>query len=328
MMIRFLQLWLAPWLLAAFVAVVLVKWRLHWHFAASTMVRSLSARTYRASIFRRLPFAAMAAALLFIGAALLQPVIPFSQAEVQSRGLDVVILLDLSSSMQEEMGSAKARTAKPAVVRTRLDATKNAIRTFIRARRDDRIGLVVFSDNPYVVSPLTFDHNYLLRYVDLIDDQILQNEGQTAIGDGLALSNYVLTRQANQGSHGHQVIVLFTDGEYNRGRDPIDVLAESRDADIRVHIIGVDLAQEVREKPAVMALMNTVERNGGKTYNAESERDLVAASKAIDSIEKSLLVSKVYVQDVPVYEWFALPGLVCLVMAMGLRAIPYFVDQT
>src|SRR3982750_1352374 len=123
MMIRFLQLWLAPWLLAAFVAVVLVKWRLHWHFAASTMVRSLSARTYRASIFRRLPFAAMAAALLFIGAALLQPVIPFSQAEVQSRGLDVVILLDLSSSMQEEMGSAKARTSAartPARGRARL----------------------------------------------------------------------------------------------------------------------------------------------------------------------------------------------------------------
>jgi len=327
-MIRFLQLWLAPWLLAAFVAVVLVKWRLHWHFAASTMVRSLTARPYRASIFRRLPFAAMAAALLFIGAALLQPVIPFSQAEVQSRGLDVVILLDLSSSMQEEMGSAKARTAKPAVVRTRLDATKNAIRTFIRARRDDRIGLVVFSDNPYVVSPLTLDHNYLLRYVDMIDDQILQNEGQTAIGDGLALSNYMLARQAKEGSHGHQVIVLFTDGEYNRGRDPVGVLAESRDADIRVHVVGVDLAQEVREKPAVMQLMNTVERNGGKTYNAESERDLVAASKAIDSIEKSLLVSKVYVQDLPVYEWFALPGLVFLVVAMGLRAIPYFVDQT
>jgi Ca-activated chloride channel family protein len=327
-MIRFLQAWLAPWLLAALALVVLVKWRLHWRFAASTMVHALNVRTYRASIFRRLPFGVLALALLSIGAALLQPVIPYSQAEVQSRGLDIVILLDLSSSMQEEMGAARVRTSKPAVVRTRLEATKNAIRTFIRARRDDRIGLVVFSDNPYVVSPLTFDHNYLLRYVDLIDDQILQNEGQTAIGDGLALSNYMLARQAKEGSHGHQVVVLFTDGEYNRGRDPIDVLAESRDADIRVHVIGVDLDQEVREKPAVMELMNTVERNGGKTYNAESERDLVAASKAIDSLEKSLLVSKVYVQDVPVYEWFAVPGLVCLVVAMGLRAIPYFVDQT
>ncbi len=327
-MIRFLQPSLAPWLLAALALVILLKWRVTWRFAASTMVRSLSARVYRASIVRRLPFAVLAFALLLTGAALLQPVIPFSQAEVQSRGLDIVILLDLSSSMQEEMGGTTARTPRSGPVRTRLAATKQAIRTFIRGRRDDRIGLVVFSDNPYVVSPLTFDHNYLLRYVDLIDDQILQNEGQTAIGDGLALSNYMLSRQAKEGSQGHQVIVLFTDGEYNRGRDPIEVLAESKHADIRVHVIGVDLAQEVREKPAVMQLMNTVEQNGGHTYNAASERDLLAASRSIDSIEKSLLVSKVYVQDVPVYEWFAVPALVCLVAAMGLRAIPYFVDQT
>jgi Ca-activated chloride channel family protein len=327
-MIRFLQPWLATWLLAALAVLILLRWRLQWRFAASTMLRTLGAGRYRASSVRRLPVAVFLFGLLLVSTALLQPVIPYSQADVQSRGLDIVILLDLSSSMQEAMGGAKTRPSKTVAVRTRLDATKNAIKTFIRARRDDRIGLVVFSDNPYVVSPLTFDHNYLLRYVDLIDDQILQNEGQTAIGDGLALSNYMLSRQAKEGSHGHQVIVLFTDGEYNRGRDPIDVLEESKQADIRVHIIGVDLDQEIREKPAVMLLMDTVERNGGKTYNAESERDLLAASKSIDSIEKSLLVSRVYVQDVPVYEWFAVPGLVSLIVAIGLRAIPYFVDQT
>lgn len=327
-MIRFLQPWLAPWLAGALVLAVLLRWRLRWRFAASTMVRSLDAAAYRASIVRRLPLAVLALALVLVGGALLQPVIPYSQTAVESRGLDVVILLDLSSSMQEEMGRAKPVTSKPAALRTRLDATKNAIRTFIRARRDDRIGLVVFSDNPYVVSPLTFDHDYLLHYVDLVDDQILQNEGQTAIGDGLALSNYMLSRQAKEGSRGHQVIVLFTDGEYNRGRDPIDVLAESKDAEIRVHVVGVALDEEVREKPAVVDLMHTVERNGGRTFNAESERDLVAASKTIDSMEKTLLVSKVYVQDVPVYEWFAVPGLVCLVLAMALRAIPYFIDQT
>ena len=330
-MIRVLQPWLAPWLAAAFVLIALLKWRVRWRFAASTMVRALDARAYRASIVRRLPFAVLAIAMLLLGAALLQPVIPYSQTEVESRGLDIVVLLDLSSSMQEQMGGAKGPAAAATItrrVRTRLEATKAAIRTFIRSRRDDRIGLVVFSDNPYVVSPLTFDHEYLLRYVDMIDDQILQNEGQTAIGDGLALSNYMLSRQAKAGSRGHQVIVLFTDGEYNRGRDPVEVLAESRDAGIRVHVVGVDLAEEVREKPAVQQLMTTVERNGGRHFNAESERDLLAASRAIDAMEKSRLVSSVYVQDVPVYEWFAVPALVCFVAAMGLRAIPYFVDQT
>ena len=172
------------------------------------------------------------------------------------------------------------------------------------------------------------DHEYLLHYIDFIDDKILQGEGQTAIGDGLALANYVLARQATANSRGHQVVVLFTDGENNRGREPVDVLVESKKAEIRVHVVGVDLESEVKEKPAVQMLMAAVEDNGGRYFSADSERDLTAASRAIDSMEKGLLVSRVYVRDVPVYQWFAIPSLVALALALSLRAIPYFVDQT
>jgi Ca-activated chloride channel family protein len=240
-----------------------------------------------------------------------------------------VLLLDLSSSMQEEMGSGQSLKATTvAGGRTRLDAVKDAVRTFVRTRRDDRIGLVVFSDNPYVISPLTFDHEYLLHYIDLVDDQLLRGEGQTAIGDGLALSDYMLSRQSTQASRGHQVVVLFTDGENNRGREPVDVLKEAKDAGIRVHVIGVDLEREVKEKPAVRMLMAAVGDAGGRYFSADSERDLIAASRTIDSMEKGLLVSRVYVRDVPVYQWFAIPALVTLALALGLRSIPYFVDQT
>jgi len=106
------------------------------------------------------------------------------------------------------------------------------------------------------------------------------------------------------------------------------VLAESRKADIRVHVVGVDLEADVKEKPTVQMLMHAVEDNGGKYFNADSERDLVAASRTIDQIEKGLLVSRVYVRDVPVYQWFAIPALVSLIVAVSLAAIPYFVDQT
>ena len=329
-MIRFLHPSIAPWLLIALAVVMLLKWQFRWRFAASTVVRSLDARVYRASLLRRLPFALLAIALLLVGAALLQPVIPYSQADLQSKGLDIILLLDLSSSMQEEMGSGQNRmtTATVANGRTRMDAVKDAVKTFIRTRRDDRIGLVVFSDNPYVISPLTFDHEYLLHYIDFVDDKILQGEGQTAIGEGLALANYVLARQATANSHGHQVVVLFTDGESNRGREPVDVLGESAKADIRVHVIGVDLEADVKEKPGVQLLMHAVEQNGGKYFNADSERDLIAASRTIDNIEKGLLVSRVYVRDVPVYQWFAIPAVIALAAAVSLRSIPYFIDQT
>jgi Ca-activated chloride channel family protein len=261
-------------------------------------------------------------------------VLPYSEAAVQSRGLDIVMVLDLSSSMQEEMdvASVEARLKHPGSPgrppgQTRLEATKAAIRAFVRARRDDRIGLVVFSDNAYVVSPLTFDHEYLVHYVDMVDDQILQGEGQTAIGDGLALANYLLSRQA-RGTGGHQVVMLFTDGENNRGRDPIEVLEQSKEADIRVHFIGVALDREVRGKTQVRDLLRTIVKNGGRYFNAASARDLVAASEAIDAIEKGFLVNRVYVHDAPVYAWFALPALLCLAAAFVLRAVPYFVDQT
>lgn len=330
-MIRFLQPAIGWWLLAAFGVIALLKWRVRRRYAASAVVRALEGAGYRASILRRLPFALLAAALVLVGGGLMEPVLPYTQADVKSRGLDIVLLLDLSASMQEEIGltpGQRAITSSAPAGKTRLVATREAIKAFVRARRDDRIGLVVFSDNPYVVCPLTFDHEYLLRYIDFVDDQVLQGEGQTAIGDGLALANYMLARQAAAGSASHQVIVLFTDGEYNRGRDPVEVLAESNDAHIRVHVIGVDLEQDVRQKTAVVDLVATVERNGGRYFDAASEHDLTAASRAIDSIETSTLVSRVYVHDVPVYEWFIVPALVCFAAAIALRAVPYFVNQT
>src|SRR5712691_4342811 len=194
------------WLmLAALAAVGILRWRVQRRFVVSTTVRWLSAPEYRASWLRRLPLAVIAIAVLLLGCALMEPVLPYSQAEITSRGLDIVITLDLSSSMLEEMGrvrpprtfqnltfSTRDSAAPAKSVKTRLTATKDAIKSFVTSRRDDRIALVVFSDNAYVISPLTFDHEYVIRYVDLIDDQLLRGEGMTAIGDGLALSNYLL----------------------------------------------------------------------------------------------------------------------------------------
>ena len=123
--------------------------------------------------------------------------------------------------------------------------------------------------------------------------------------------------------------MLFTDGEYNRGRDPIDVLQESKEAQIRVHVVGVDLDDFSRSTPGVMALKATVEKNGGRYFDASSAG---ATCRRLThhrfGIEKSTLTSKVYVEDVPVYQWFVIPALICFAGAMGLRAVPYFVDQT
>ena len=290
---------------------------------------------------RRLPRAVLAIAIVLLGCALMDPVLPYAQTEITSRGLDIVIALDLSSSMQEEMGrirpprtfqnltfTARDSAAPVKSVKTRLTATKEAIASFVASRRDDRIALVVFSDNAYVISPLTFDHAYVVRYVDLIDDQLLRNEGMTAIGDGLALANYLLTKQSSGTDRRNQVVIVFTDGENNKGRDPMEVLRESSAANIRVHMVGVDLEEEVRNKPQVQRLFQSIRRYGGRYFNASTARDLELASRTLDQVEKGLLVSRPFVRDAPVYEWFAVPALVCLALAIALRAVPFFIDYT
>lgn len=322
---RFVQPEIGWWIGAAIGVVALASWFVRRRFVAATTVRWLSARRYRASMLRRLPIALLVIALALTGTALMEPVIPYAQTEVQSRGLDIVVVLDLSSSMEEDV--AGYHPGQKFSGRTRLDATRDAIRTFVRGRRDDRIGLVVFSDHAYVVSPLTFDHEYLTHYIDMADDRILQGEGQTAIGDGLALANYLLFRQS-RADRANQVIVLFTDGENNRGSDPLEVLKQSRDANIRVHMVGVQLENDVKAKAEVRELVSRIQQYGGRYFDARNEHDLQAASRAIDTIEKGVLVNKAYIHDAPVYQWFAIPALVVLAGAMLLRAVPYFVDLT
>ena len=337
---RFLRPDLGWWLFGALMLVAIVRWRMRGGYVASTTVSRLSRGVYRASIVRRLPVAVLAAALGLVALALMEPVLPSMDTEIQSRGLDIVMLLDLSSSMQEQMErvrpsrdmsrltfTTRDSMTMRAAGKTRLEATKDAIKSFVTHRRDDRIALIVFSDNAYVVSPLTFDHGYLLRYIDMVDDQILRGEGMTAIGDGLARANYLLARQAGVAKR-NQVVVLFTDGESNKGRDPVDVLEESNAANIRVHFVGLDLEEEVRNKAQVQKLVDAIERHGGRYFDANTVRDLDAASRTIDSIEKGMLVNRVRVRDEPVYQWFALPALALIVTAVGIRAVPFFADVT
>jgi Ca-activated chloride channel homolog len=338
---RYLNPGVVWWLLAALASAGLIRWGLRRRLGVAATAPWMFNRLHRASVLRRLPAGTLVLALLFVGAAILDPVLPYSEAQVRSHGLDIVIALDLSSSMQEQM----ERTPPPRTLqnltftnldakivrragKTRLEATKDAIKAFVGRRTDDRIGLVVFSDNAYVVSPLTFDHDYLIRYIDLVDDQILRGEGMTAIGDGLALSNYLLARQATSEGRRNQVVVLFTDGENNAGREPIAVLEESDAANIRVHMVGVALEEEIRRKPQVQRLLQAIRRYGGRYFNADTARDLDAASRTIDALEKGVLVSRVYQHDTPVYQWFAIPALSLLALAFGLRAIPIFVDHT
>ena len=335
---RFLNPAVAWWFVALLAATILIRAAARRRLGVAATSTWVFDRAYRASTFRRLPAAVFLAAMVLLCCALMDPVLPVTETDVQSHGLDIVIALDLSSSMEEQMdppgtapavhlAASTAADARPAA-KTRMEATKDAIKAFVGRRIDDRIGLVVFSDNAYIVSPLTFDHRYLVRYIDMVDNQLLRGEGLTAIGEGLAVSSSLLARQASASGSRNKVIVVFTDGENTAGREPLGALADADAAGVRVHMVGVDLEEEMTKKPHVRTLLRAVTQQGGRYFNAGTARELDAAARAIDTIEKGVLVSRTYEHDAPVFQWFALPSLICFAAGFALRAIPAFIDQT
>lgn len=316
--------------------VVIIAWRAlrRRSFVAFPLVGLLTARAYRASRLRHAPTIVAAAALPFIALALTDPVVPYSEGEVKARGLDIVLVLDLSSSMEEIMGPPPTAAELMGTAggrphgETRLETTKKALLDFIRMRQDDRIGLVVFSDNAYVVSPLTFDHEYLRQYVAMVDNQILRNEGLTAIGDGIVLGTALLARQSATRFAGSKVMVVFTDGEHNFGSDPVEAVEAADATGTRVHMVGVNLPEQIKSGPEVQRLVGAVRRHGGRYFDADTAGQLRSASLAIDRLEKGWLVQTRYIRNRPVYDYFAVPAILLLTAALLLRAVPYFIDVT
>jgi Ca-activated chloride channel homolog len=305
--------------------IVRAVWRRRRYVALPT-TGLFPAQGFRPSIIRRLPLLFGLAGIAAISIALADPVVPHSTADLRSLGIDIVLVMDLSSSMNTEMGGRGQSSPDAAKGPTRLDVTKAALRAFVGSRHGDRIGMVVFSNYAYVVSPLTIDTEYLLRYLDIVDNQILRNEAMTAIGDGIDMAAFVLSKQSSR--ERTKVILVFTDGERNYGRDPLESLADAESANIRVHLVGVDLDEQIKERPTVQALISAVRSYGGRYYEADTVRELRQASAQLDSLEKSLVISQTHVANEPVYHWFALAAVVLIAAALLVNAIPFFNEMT
>ncbi|PYS10930.1 MAG: hypothetical protein DMG15_19350 [Acidobacteria bacterium] len=177
-------------------AVALRFWRRH--YWGHPLVAQLRTEIGRPNPILRLPTILEGAAVIFLLIGLLGPVYPFVLNRIERGGLQIMIVLDLSQSMEKPLGKG-----------TRMDAVKVSTTEFIKRRPGDAIGLAVFSNNSYLVSPATFDHDSLLSYLKLVNVQTLVNEGYTAIGEGLATAQsfFAFSRERGQRAKG-QVIVL------------------------------------------------------------------------------------------------------------------------
>ena len=303
------------------------KWRRRSSYLTHPMFPYLRNRIRPVSRLVHLPKVLELLALLVLAIALLNPVQPSAEHSIVNKGLDILLLLDLSWSMQEPIdweGALERR--RSGVVRkepTRLEAVKEVMLRFVQKRQGDRIGLIVFSENSYVVSPMTQDIAYLTNYLRMVDNKTLASEGQTAIGEGI-LTALNLSEQQKQGSGRKlsRVMIVLTDGENNTGRDVYGAIQKAADAGFKIYFIGVEV-KRAAETPRLIAAVQAV---GGNYYDVRDAEQLTKAYVEIDRLEKGTYLTKAQAANVPRYHPFALASLILLAASVGLRAIPYFIE--
>jgi Ca-activated chloride channel homolog len=290
--------WEAPWLLLLLMLVPLLavlQRRRHPARPAAVLWAGVPGRGgVRAGLVRAvsvLPWVALALALV----ALARPQRGLSLSETESRGVDIMLAIDMSPSMS-------AQDFQPL---NRLSVAKATAREFIRRRPHDRIGLAGFAATAFTQCPLTLDHEALVELLGGLDFGLA--EDGTAIGMGLATAVARL-RESRTPS---KVIVLLTDGANNRGQiDPLTGADLARALGVKVHtilvgrggLVPVPLDDPLKGRQIQMmqmevdplALQQIAQRTGGRFYRATDAGALAGIYGEIDRLERVPMRSIVY----------------------------------
>ena len=289
-------------------------------FLGYSLVHRLKSLPTFTSRWVRLPEVFTVAALVLVGFTLLDPVLSLSRMRIVTRGLNIVMLVDLSSSMLEYM-EQEGLSVPDGPTETKLEAVKGAIRQFVEGRDGDRVGTLVFSERAYVVNPLTVDYDYVKEYLRYVDYRTLAGEGRTAIGEGI-FSGLGLLRWKDPDRQSRGVIIIFTDGENNAGRTIYEALEKALEEKVRVYLVGLQIWYLSDRENLEAALSAT----GGGFFDVQNKEQLEEAYQRIDSLERQQLVTEHYVRNAPYYYPFLGLALLLVVMASLLRAFPYFVE--
>src|SRR5277367_1647682 len=229
-MIRFLQPeWL--WLLALLPLVLLLRGRrgpvAAIEFSDVGLAREVAGKS-RSRVGGWLwLFPVLAGALMIVGLA--RPQRAHSRTEVTANGIDIVLALDVSGSMQALDFQVDNRRLN------RIEVVKSVVSRFIEERPNDRIGIIAFAASPYLVSPLTLDHDWLLQNLERVSTAAANDDG-TAIGSAIAASvNRLRTTNAKS-----KVVVLLTDGMNNTGKiSPLAAAEAAKALGVKIYTIGV-----------------------------------------------------------------------------------------
>lgn len=280
-------------------------------------------RTFRQRSYPLL-FALRMVAVGAIIVALARPQKMLSRQEMTVEGIDIVLTMDVSGSMLAE-------DFRP----NRLEAAKNVATDFIKGRKNDRMGLVVFSGEAFTQVPLTIDHHVLLKQLYALKSGMIKDG--TALGDGLATAiNRIKDSEAKS-----KVIILLTDGINNQGAvDPQSAAEIAALYNIRLYTIGVG-TQGLAPYPFKDPLGRTHYQNvpveldehlltqmaqstqDGQYFRATSKKSLQKIFKQIDEMEKSKIDVTQYSQTKDIYQGWLVLAAIALLLEILLGLLYY-----
>jgi Ca-activated chloride channel homolog len=265
----------------------------------------------------------VACILMIVGLA--RPQRANSRTEVTANGIDIVLGLDVSGSMQALDFQINHQRIN------RIEVVKSVVSKFIDERSDDRIGLIAFAGAPYLVSPITLDHDWLQQNLERVTTAAAADDG-TAIGSAIAASvNRLRATPAKS-----KVIILLTDGVNNTGKiSPLAAAEAARALGVKIYTIGVGARGEapipVRDAAGylhlIMAKVDVDEKTlqavaqetGGRFYRATDTDSLQKIYEEINRFEKSAQTVQKFEHTEELYPWALIPSLAILGLGLGLQ---------
>ncbi len=264
------------------------------------------------------PFVLRILCIILLTIALARPQLRNSWASASTDGIDIMMAIDVSTSME-------AMDLKP----NRLEAAKNVASEFVMNRPNDNIGLVVFAGESFTQCPLTTDHAALVNLFKNVKFGLI--EDGTAIGLGLANA----VNRMKDSETISKVIILLTDGSNNRGDIAPQTAAEiAKTFGIRVYTIGVGRSGEVpypvqtpfgtqtqmiQSQFDESTLRNIASATGGSYFRATDNNSLKAIYEEIDQLEKSKIRVREFSKRTENFAPFLWAALVCLMLELLLR---------
>ncbi|MFA7343159.1 MAG: VWA domain-containing protein [Terrimicrobiaceae bacterium] len=248
----------------------------------------------------RLLRALLVAALALFIIALARPRVPQGEQDDPDTGIEIVLAVDVSGSMDAQdfpLGTKKI---------TRREALLKAISEFVDGRGHDRIGMIGFAGNTYLLSPMTTDGNWIKEVYKLV---VLK--ASTAVGDGLLAS----VRMLEESQAPSKVVILVTDGFNNAGSNPLDAAEYARKKGVRVYVLVIMNTIHIQTTNLEKnPLAQVATKTGGQYFQAGNTEALIQIYQQIDRMEKRPFEQNKNMLYDELFLWALVPGAFLLLL--------------